>query len=1100
MHIEALKKGDIVLSVSQTESLMKYGKAAGTGKAYANGTLPPSVSALSNAYKIGSMSGSGGFVAGATDYNPSGSYSSSTPVSSTQTSAQEVSQAVESASEAAEDLYDFVEILLDRTKEVTEKLTDSIEDAVGLAEKMSTNSSTLSQIQKEISVNQQAYQRYIEQANAVQLSDTYISQIRDGSLNIENITDEDLKKKIDSYKQWYEKAKNCQDTILQLQKDEKDLALARLEYIEEYYDAIVSLNDAYKEVNDSRIELNDSLGNSAIGQDVQNYLKSSYDKQYDSYNQALQQLADYQNEFNELVKNGYIEKGSDAWYEGQQKIQEFTQQIDESSIALIELEDKIRAIDYTKLQQVIDGADRRTSQLQNAQSLAEARDEFIGRKELQKQINSLDKSINANYQLRAKKIKEQNLYNVGSTRYQELAKEIADLDNDIYKQLEDIEDFKDQIFEAEFFDYEKEQQNLEYFIGELEDFSRLLNEDAFFDKTGAFTDEAYAKISLLADAMAKSKQETANANKALQKLDEMFKNGLISETEYEEKQKELLDTVRDSAIATNDYKNELLDLYKQQMSKENESLKENIELQKQRLENTKDYWDYAESLKSKTKTVDELESQIAALQGVNNSQAKAELKRLIAQRDEAQKDLDDTKRDHAYNMQMDGYDAMAESLDQSLEDIEYNITHSSEKQLQVVQSMLNQMVASYQEAYGKINSIISETGFSGTSSFDDTVSNVGTQYGASNVASNATQSQSTVKPSGSASNINSNNVSHGNHDAIEDDLAKEPNTTNRLVAELKVSKSSVKLEEGKSTTISTSIRPTDAKNKTLSWGSSNTSIAKVSNGTIKALKPGSCQIVVSTTDGSGISATIAVTVTKKPEPPKPQTPQQNTSTGDGVPKVGDVVTLKAGQQYYSSSWGLEPLGSIYAGVPNGVVIDSYSNKKYGGTISNTGDYDVHIKSADGKYGDLGWVRLDQLEGYASGAKRIDKDQWAWTQEHGKGELIMRQSDHAILTHLNQGDSVFSHEQVQRLWDLSNENFNNLWNVNLPTSTLPDIVNRNDMSQNIEVHIGDNMESMFTIEGNVTKDAIPGLEKAIDKLIPKISDKLGIYLKGEMRKM
>lgn len=78
---------------------------------------------------------------------------------------------------------------------------------------------------------------------------------------------------------------------------------------------------------------------------------------------------------------------------------------------------------------------------------------------------------------------------------------------------------------------------------------------------------------------------------------------------------------------------------------------------------------------------------------------------------------------------------------------------------------------------------------------------------------------------------------------------KPENTTNRPVAELTVSKSSVSIEEGKSTSVSTKIRPNDAANKKLSWKSSNTAIATVSNGTISGKKPGSCQVTVSTTDG-----------------------------------------------------------------------------------------------------------------------------------------------------------------------------------------------------------------------------------------------------------
>ena len=65
-------------------------------------------------------------------------------------------------------------------------------------------------------------------------------------------------------------------------------------------------------------------------------------------------------------------------------------------------------------------------------------------------------------------------------------------------------------------------------------------------------------------------------------------------------------------------------------------------------------------------------------------------------------------------------------------------------------------------------------------------------------------------------------------------------------------------------------------------------------------------------------------------------------------------------------------------------------------------------------------------------------------------------------------------------------------------SLPNIVNRNEMSQKTEVNL--NFDTLMTIEGNVSKEAIPGLQKEIDKMIPHISDKLAIYIKGDMRKL
>ena len=113
---------------------------------------------------------------------------------------------------------------------------------------------------------------------------------------------------------------------------------------------------------------------------------------------------------------------------------------------------------------------------------------------------------------------------------------------------------------------------------------------------------------------------------------------------------------------------------------------------------------------------------------------------------------------------------------------------------------------------------------------------------------------------------------------------------------------------------------------------------------------------------------------------------------------------------------------------------------------------------------------------------------------------MRASDGAMLTPLNAGDTVFNNERVQKLWDLTNGDISNFANVNATNIKIPDIISNNETTQKIDVHIGDNMDSLFTIEGNVTKESIPGLEKAINKMIPTISDKLGVYLKGEFKKI
>nr|DAP69264.1 MAG TPA: Tail tube protein [Caudoviricetes sp.] len=443
-------------------------------------------------------------------------------------------------------------------------------------------------------------------------------------------------------------------------------------------------------------------------------------------------------------------------------------------------------------------------------------------------------------------------------------------------------------------------------------------------------------------------------------------------------------------------------------------------------------------------------------------------------------------------MQSQGFDKLSSDLQETLDNTEYEISHNADKQLEIINSMLDKAVSSYQEAYGKINSIIKNTGWVGSTDFNNTQSDLSTETGVKNQNSNASQSQSSANknPSSTASGtktdpINSN--SKANSD-LADQLVKPEDTTNRKVAELKVSPTSTTLEEGKSTSITATIRPNDAANKTLAWKSSNESIATVSNGTVKAKKPGSCTITATTTDGSGLSAKVSIKVNAKPKPkpPKPQPkPQPAKTGGDGIPRVGDVVTFTG--SYYNDSWGMSPKGSRFSGQPGAVVIDSYTAREYGGNGRTTGDFKIHIKSAhDPNYSDLGWVRLSQISGYEKGTDRIHGDQLVWTNEnkdtkhHGVSELIYRKKDGAVLTPVQDGDSILPADFVSNLIKLSAIDPKEF---GMNVSTTPNLVQTN-IPQNISnvgnVTVKNHYDSLLTVEGNVDRDALPGLQEILEK--------------------
>lgn len=136
------------------------------------------------------------------------------------------------------------------------------------------------------------------------------------------------------------------------------------------------------------------------------------------------------------------------------------------------------------------------------------------------------------------------------------------------------------------------------------------------------------------------------------------------------------------------------------------------------------------------------------------------------------------------------------------------------------------------------------------------------------------------------------------------------------------------------------------------------------------------------------------------EPKKKPNKNDNKKTGNGKAEVGDKVTFSSGR-YYEASDGSGASGNMYLG------------KKVKITRINKGSkYPYAIDATDGT--ELGWVKLNQLKGYASGIMRVPNDQLAWTQEQGE-EAIVR-NDGSILTPLSRDVSVLNADMTKNLWD------------------------------------------------------------------------------------
>ena len=88
-------------------------------------------------------------------------------------------------------------------------------------------------------------------------------------------------------------------------------------------------------------------------------------------------------------------------------------------------------------------------------------------------------------------------------------------------------------------------------------------------------------------------------------------------------------------------------------------------------------------------------------------------------------------------------------------------------------------------------------------------------------------------------------------------------TVKQPVTSLTLNKTALTLNNGKTATLTATVGPSNANNKTVKWTTSNSAVATVSStGVVKGLKRGTATITATAADGSGKKAACTVTVTK----------------------------------------------------------------------------------------------------------------------------------------------------------------------------------------------------------------------------------------------
>lgn len=368
MHLENLKKGDIILNASQTADLLRSGKAAGHGKAYANGTVDNIRDLvkipLSMAFSAGGTYSPGKNIGG----SGSKAYSSSKKKKTTSNSSPKSNNnnSPDSSSKDFKEIVDWVEIKLTRLAHTLDEFTNLADNYYsGYHKQNEMLNKAMEQTQKVIKANEDAYSYYIQKANSVGLSGDYQQRVRNGEINIQDITDENLKEKIDEYQKWYEKAQDCRDSIIDLNAELKKLGLQKIDNIVDDFESIVGVTDSIISNFDTANKLLEAQGKTA---DIGN-IKGIIEQRNNAALFLRGEMKKLREEENALLANGTIVKWSQEWYELEAKVHDVSAALHENQANVYELRQQIREVQWKSFSDAIETIDGLNDNLESTLSL-----------------------------------------------------------------------------------------------------------------------------------------------------------------------------------------------------------------------------------------------------------------------------------------------------------------------------------------------------------------------------------------------------------------------------------------------------------------------------------------------------------------------------------------------------------------------------------------------------------------------------------------------------------------------------------------------------------------------------------------------------------
>lgn len=516
----------------------------------------------------------------------------------------------------------------------------------------------------------------------------------------------------------YKGGSNTNKAIEQAKKDaEKEAKKSSKEAENQYEKTFDFFERRVQVLEDAFANLEKGMEN-VFGADAKNALVTAQigivDEEINNYTDALamyrqkanEALSGVSDDLRDKIVNGavqitdFIGDGNEEVVEAMEAYEGWADKVADCTQKLEELKTQIRQLELQKFNNIVedftnqfdihgDAIDLISKQI----GLLEEAGQLIGESFYTKQIEQSKKQLNTLETEKTRLVEQLNealtsgRVEKASDEWLSMINSISHVEGNILDCKTAIEEFDNELLNLNWQIFERVQTEFGNISSELQNLAGLFddfNEIKVSDGKGTWTKQAIATLGLYAQQYELARHQVGQYGEAIDKLNQDYAAGRYSATEYADKLADLVDGQWEAVNSAENLEDALYDLNKTRVDEEIKVIEDEIDAYKKltdvqikALDAVQSLHEYEQSIAEKTKTVTDIERQLAAMQNDNTSATVAKRKQLEEQLAEAKKALSEEEYQHSIETQKNAlneqYTAFEEERNKEIEALQLTL-------------------------------------------------------------------------------------------------------------------------------------------------------------------------------------------------------------------------------------------------------------------------------------------------------------------------------------------------------------------------------------------------------------------------------------------